>query len=239
MTVSANTIARLRGVSTATLTIQMLKLHGMRSRAVAGVRPLSPSNCRFVGPASTLRYVPAREDLWSEAVLDSPANPTKDLIETLPAGGVLVIDMGGSMAGGALGDILVARLVARGAAGVVADGAMRDAGPLSAMPLPMFCAGFTAPPSFAGLLAVDRDVPIGCGGVLVRPGDIVVADEDGAVVLPAHLADDLAHSGLEQERLEGWIKDRVVAGATTRGLYPPDEAALAEYRAWSAAQTGG
>ena len=234
MTVSEQTIAALREISTATLTIQMLKRWGMRTRAVTNVRPLAPTNCRFVGLATTLRYVPAREDLWDEAVLDSPTNPTKALIETMPPGGVLVIDMGGSMSGGALGDILVARLVARGVAGVVADGAMRDAGPLAAMSLPMFCRGFTAPPSFCGILAVQRDVPIGCGGVLVRPGDVVVADEDGPIVVPAHLADDLAQTGAEQERMEAWIKARVEAGASTRGLYPPDDAAMAEYRAAAA-----
>ena len=234
MAVSEETIAALRGVSTATLTIQMLKAHRMRTRAVAGVRALSPSNCRFAGAASTLRFVPAREDLWDEAMLDSPTNPTKDIIEAMPPGGVLVIDMNGSMSGGALGDILVARLIARGVAGVVADGAMRDAGPLAAMSLPMFCRGFTAPPSFCGLMAVEMNVPIGCGGVLVRPGDVVVADEDGPIVVPQHLADDLARTGAEQERMEAWIKAQVEAGASTRGLYPPSEATLAAYRAASA-----
>jgi len=231
MAVSAEILEALRGISTATLTIQMLKSHGLRTRAVADVRPISPTNCRFVGIASTLRYVPAREDLWHEAVLDSPANPTSDLIETMPPGNVLVIDMGGSSAGGALGDILVARLIARGVAGVVADGPMRDAGPLGTMSLAIWSKGCTAPPSFCGLLAVDRDVTVGCGGVLVRPGDVIVADEDGPIVIPQHLAEELARAGLEQERMEAWIKARVEAGASTRGLYPPGDAALAEYRA--------
>jgi len=230
------TIETLRQVSTATLTSQLLKKHGMRSRSVAGVRPVNAARCRFVGPAHTLRYVPAREDLMAEAMLDAPSNPTREMVEDMPPGGVLVVDMGGCLTGGALGDILVARLIARGAAGMVADGAMRDAGPLAAMALPVFCRGVTPPPSFNGLIAVERDCVIGCGGVLVRPGDIVVADEDGAVVLPAHLAADLARDGLEQERMEAWIKSRVEAGASTRGLYPPGEAAKAEYRAWQAAQ---
>lgn len=222
----------LRQVSTATLTSQLLKKHGMRSRTVRDVRPLNAARCRFVGPAVTLRYAPAREDLQAEAMIDGPGNPTGPLVDAMPAGAVLMVDMGGSLAGGALGDIMVARLIARGAAGLVTDGAMRDAGPVGAMALPVFCRGVTAPPSFNGLIAVDAQVPIGCGGVLVRPGDIVCADEDGVVVLPAHLAEGLARDGLEQERMEAWIKQRVEAGAPLKGLYPPSAEVVAEYRAW-------
>lgn len=228
-------IATLREVSTATLAAQLLKKHGMRSRSMQGLRPLAPGRCRFVGPAVTLRYVPAREDLGAEAMIDGPGNPTAALVDSLPAGAVLVADMGGSLAGGALGDIMVARLIARGAAGLVVDGAMRDAGPLAAMALPVFCRGVAPPPSFCGMIAVDAGVPIGCGGVLVRPGDLVCADEDGVVVLPAHLAADLARDGLEQERLEAWIKARIEAGAPLKGTYPPSPEVLA---AWRAAREG-
>jgi len=229
--VTESVIETLREVSTATLTSQLLKKCGMRSRTVQGVRPINAARCRFVGPAVTLRYVPAREDLLAEAMIDGPGNPTAPLVDAMPDGAVLMVDMGGSLAGGALGDIMVARLVARGAAGLVTDGAMRDAGPVGAMALPVFCRGVTAPPSFNGLLAVDAQVPIGCGGVLVRPGDIVCADEDGVVVLPAHLAEALAKDGLEQERMEAWIKQRVEAGAPLKGLYPPGAEAVAAYRA--------
>lgn len=231
MTVPADVLAALGSVSTATLSLQMLKRYGLRTRAVLGARPLSPSRCRFVGPAVTLRFAPAREDLLADAVLDSPANPTRGAVEELPAGSVLVCAMSGSLAGGALGDILAARLVARGAAGVVADGAMRDCGVLAAMDLPVFCLAPSAPPSFCGLLAVDRDVPVGCGGALVYPGDIMVADEDGVICIPARYAAELAESGPEQEALEAWIRARVEAGASTIGLYPPDAAALAAFRA--------
>ncbi len=236
MTVSAATLDILRRVSTATLTSQMLKQYGMRTRTVQGARPASLANCRFVGPAYTLRYGPAREDLQKLSSTLHPDNPTKALIEMMPAGGVVVIDMMGSTAGGALGDVLVARLIARGVAGVVADGAMRDAGPLAKMSMPIFCRGFTAPPSFNGLLALETQVPIGCGGVLVYPGDIVVADEDGAIVIPAGIADGIAAAGLDQEEMEAWIKQRVEAGHGIDGLYPPNEATIAEYRAWRAGQ---
>lgn len=224
-------IERLRSVSTATLTIQLLKSFGMRSRAIRGVAPLAADNCRFVGPARTLRFAPAREDLISDALLDSPANPTRHLIETIEEGAVLVIDMGGSDIGGALGDILVQRLIIRGASGLVADGPMRDRGPLAAMSMPIWSKGCVASPSFCGLIAVDIDVPIGCGGVLVYPGDIVVADEDGPVIVPRHLAKPLADSGLEQERLEAWIKEQIAAGSSTIGLYPPTPETLAIYSA--------
>jgi regulator of RNase E activity RraA len=235
MTISAETLDILRRVSTATLTFQLLKKHGMRSRTVQNIRPLTTARCRFVGPASTLRYVPAREDLEPQSSIGHPANPAKGLIETMPAGGVMVIDMQGSVAGGALGDVLIARLIARGIAGVVADGAMRDAGPLAAMAMPVFCRGVTAPPSFNGLLAIEKDVPIGCGGVLVYPGDIVVADEDGVIVIPRHLAEQTARDGLDQEQMEAWIKRRIEAGESIEGLYPPSAATVAAYRASVAA----
>ncbi len=231
MVVSADVLGTLARVSTATMTSLLLGAHGMRSRTVQGVHSLVPGHCRFVGPAVTLRYAPAREDLASLAGLDHADNPARDLIDTMPSGSVLMIDMQGSVAGGALGDILVARLIARGAVGVVADGAMRDAGPLAAMTMPVFCRGVTAPPSFNGLLAVEAQCPIGCGGVLVYPGDIVHADEDGVVVIPRHLAASLARDGLEKEELEAWIKHRVESGASIVGLYPPDAKAIADYRA--------
>jgi regulator of RNase E activity RraA len=231
MNVSADTLKTLSQVSTATMTSLLLGSHGMRSRTVQDVRPIVPGHCRFVGPAVTLRYAPAREDLDALASLAHPDNPARDLIDSMPAGGVLMIDMQGSVAGGALGDILVARLIARGAAGVVADGAMRDSGPLASMTVPVFCRMVTAPPSFNSLLAVDAQCPIGCGGVLVYPGDIVLADEDGVVVIPCHLAEALAAEGLEKERMEAWIKRRVEGGASIVGLYPPDANAVAEYRA--------
>ncbi len=235
MDVSAETLATLREVSTATVTAQLLKKHGMRSRTVQNVRPLLPHNCRFVGPASTLRYVPAREDLEALSSTGHPGNATAESIEAMPAGGVMVIDMQGSVAGGALGDVLISRLIARGVVGVVADGAMRDAGPLASMAMPVFSRGVTAPPSFNGLLAMDHGLPIGCGGVLVYPGDIITADEDGVVVIPCHLAETIARDGLDQEQMEAWIKRRIQGGESIPGLYPPNPATVAEYRAWVAA----
>ncbi len=238
MTLAPDTLDILRQISTATLSSQLLKKHGMRSRTVQDVRPLVAARSRFVGPASTLRYAPAREDLEAVSSISHPANPAKALIETMPSGGVMMIDMQGSLAGGALGDVLIARLIARGIAGVVADGAMRDAGPLSVMAMPVFCRGVTAPPSFNGLLAIEKNVPIGCGGVLVYPGDIVCADEDGVLVIPTHLADKIARDGLEQEQMEAWIKKRIEAGESIEGLYPPSPETMAAFRAANLKQPG-
>ncbi len=175
VTLAPDTLERLHRVSTATLTTQLLKNHGLRTRSVSGVKPVDARRCKFVGPAFTVRYVPMREDL-SMGGKRPAANPLQEAIDNAPAGSVFVFDMNGDAGSGALGDILIARLIACGVAGVVADGGMRDIEPVQQMTLPVFCRGFAAPPSFASLLAADVQCPIGCGGVLVIPGDIVVAE---------------------------------------------------------------
>ena len=226
---------RLHRVSTATLTTQLMKNHGLRTRSIPGVKPVDPRRCKFVGPAFTVRYVPMREDLSMGG--KRPAdNPLQPAIDAAPAGSVFVFDMNGDIGSGALGDILIARLVARGVAGVVADGGMRDIEPVQQMPLPVFCRGFAAPPSFASLLCADVQQPIGCGGVLVMPDDIVVADLDGVVVIPRYLADTVARAGEEQEQMEAWIRGKIDRGAVVRDFYPPGDAALAEYRQWQDAR---
>jgi len=234
VTLASDTLDRLHRVSTATITTQLLKNHGMRTRAIPGVRPVDPRHCKFVGPAFTVRYVPMREDLSMGGKRPAP-NPLQPAIDAAPAGSVFVFDMNSDPTSGALGDILIARLVVRGVAGVVADGGMRDIEPVQQMNLPVFCRGHAAPPSFASLLAADVQQPIGCGGVLVLPGDIVVADADGVVVIPRHLADTVAQAGEEQEQMEAWVRRKIDAGASVGDFYPPGEQALAEYRQWVAA----
>ena len=194
--------------------------------------PVNPLHARMVGPAYTLRFMPMREDLANSASVANPANPQRAAIEQMPPGHVLMIDALGQRGSGCLGDILAARLLQRGVAGVVTDGAMRDCLELRDVPLPIFCAGFAAPPSFARMMAADAGRPIGCGGVAVFPSDIVVADHDGAVVIPRHLAAEVARDALEQERVERFVRKRVDRGASTVGLYPPNEAAMAAYRRW-------
>jgi regulator of RNase E activity RraA len=229
-----NMIEMLHEVSTATVTSQLIKQGGMRTRAVRGVRPIDPARCRFAGPAVTVRYAPMREDLDAIASIAHPSNPMTKAIETMPVGSVLVIQASG-LQGGALGDVLIARLVARGVAGVVSDGAMRDIQAASGLGLPVFCAAHTPNPSSAELIAVETGGVIGCGGVLVYPGDIVLGDGDGVAVIPQHLAEKVAEAGLDQERMESWIRKRVEAGEALAGLYPPNEATLAAWRAHKAA----
>ena len=228
---TADIAAMLLEVSTATVTSQLIKQAGMRTRAVRGVRPIDPARCRFAGPAVTVRYAPMREDLDPVASIAHPGNPMTQAIETMPRGAVLVIDMGGVLGGGALGDVLVARLVARGVAGVVADGAMRDIAAVAGLGLPVFCGGHVPSPSAAALLAVETGGVIGCGGVLVYPGDIAVGDGDGVVIIPRHLAAAAAEAGLEQERMEAWIRTRIEAGEALSGLYPPSAETVAAFRA--------
>ena len=224
-------IETLRGVSTATITSQLIKQAGMRTRAIRGVRPIDPARCRFVGPAVTVRYAPMREDLDAIASIAHPDNPMTRAIETVAPGSVLVVDSGGGSQGGALGDVLVARLIARGIAAVVSDGAMRDIAAVASLGLPVFSAAHTPNPSAAQLLAVETGTPIGCGGVLVYPGDIVVGDLDGVAVIPHHLGPKIAEAGLDQEQMEAWVRARIERGESLSGLYPPSPATIAEWRA--------
>lgn len=227
----ADTLARLRQVSTATLTTQLFK-RGLRNVFVQGAAPVGPVAARMAGVATTLRYIPAREDLVHVGVFADPSHPQRRAIETIPAGHVLVQDCRGDTRAACGGGILMTRLAVRGAAGMVSDGCVRDWTEIAAMSLPVFCAGRSAPLNLAVHHAVEIDVPIGCGGVAVYPGDVVVGDADGVVIVPRHLAAEIAADGLEQERLESFVQDRIAAGAALPGTYPPDEATRAAYAAW-------
>jgi regulator of RNase E activity RraA len=225
------TRTRLASVSTATITMQLLK-RGFRNVAMRGVKPLRLGPARMAGPAFTLRLIPHREDLVTPEALAGKDYPPRVAIDTCPAGAVLVVDARGVADVATAGDILLARLKARGAAGFVSDGGIRDVEEAKAVGLPLFAAGPAAPPSMSFHAAGDLGRPIGCGGVAVVPGDAVVGDADGVVVVPAHLARDVAEAGVEQERLERFIKSRVLKGRPVIGLYPPDAEARAEYEAW-------
>lgn len=228
-------IDQLRGVTTATIALQLLK-RGLRAVAMRGPMPLvAGPGIRLVGPAFTLRYVPMREDLSTPEKLGRADNAGRRAMEETPPGAVLVIDARGETGCGVMGDILALRLKMRGVAGIVTDGAVRDAEGLAAIGLPCWCAGAAAPASIGGHYAADMGAVIGCGGVAVVPGDIVVADGDGAVVIPQALAGEVARDGAEQERLERFIHRRIAGGRPLPGNYPPNEETLAAYRAWLAA----
>jgi regulator of RNase E activity RraA len=209
---------------------------GFRNIFMQGVRPLGRLETNMVGPATTLRYIPAREDIDHIGVLADPAHPQRRAIETAKAGHVLVMDCRGDTSVGSAGEILLTRLKVRGAAGLVSDGGLRDARPIAEMDFPSFCAGPSAPLNLIAHHAVEIDGPIGCGGVAVYPGDIIVGDQDGVVVLPASLADAVAEEAAAQEAMEAFLLTRIAAGASLRGTYPPDEATRAAYEAWKAAQ---
>ncbi len=221
----------LKGVSTATLTTQMLK-RGIKAIYMSGVMPLCAGDGRFAGEAATLRLLPAREDLMDPDIVKDPDYPQRKVIEDCPPGKVLVVDARGEADAGVFGDILITRLEVRGVAAVVTDGGMRDGEVIAEMDMPVYCGGIAAPSNLFIHYAPDKDVPVCCGGVTVIPGDVLVGDGDGVVVVPRALAPELARDGAEQERLETFIQKKVRDGAPTPGTYPPNEATMAEYRDW-------
>jgi len=226
-------IERLRTVSTATLPMALIK-RGIRTSWLRGPVPLDPIAGRIVGPAFTIRFVPGREDLSvPESYARSPS--FRNAIEAAPAGSVVVIDGCGNPTGATLGDILVARLARKGVLAAVTDTPVRDADEIRAVGLPVLSAGVAAPPSIIGLAFAGFGEIIGCGGVAIRPGDVMVCDNDGAVVVPIELAAAVAEAGVEQERFERFVQQRVKAGDSVLGLYPPGDDTLAAYRAWIAA----
>jgi regulator of RNase E activity RraA len=232
---SSDRLAALSGVSTATLTTVLLK-KGLRRVWMRGPRPLaSAAGRRVVGPAFTLRFVPAREDLATPESWSSPRS-TRAAIEDMPEGAVVVVDALGITEAGIFGDILTARMAKRGVAGLVTDGVVRDLAGVEEVSLPVWCQGAAAPPSVAGLTFVGWQEPIGCGGVAVFPGDMIVADGDGAVCIPAALVEEVTKLAVEQERLEAWIMGEVERGVALPGLYPPNAEAKARYEAWKAQQ---
>jgi regulator of RNase E activity RraA len=224
-------VRALSGVTTATLTTVLLK-KGLRNVWLRGAKHLQPGQPRQVGRAFTLRFVPAREDLATPASWAAPIS-TRAAIEAMPSGCIAVVDAMGVVDSGIFGDILCARMKKRGVAALVTDGVIRDADGVVGTKLPVWCQGVAAPASVAGLTFVSWQEPIGCGGVAVFPNDVVVADSDGAVLIPAALLGDAVAAAVEQERLEGWIMTQVDAGIPLPGLYPPNDENQARYEAWA------
>lgn len=229
MATEAEIIETLAGVTTATLTTVLLK-KGLRNTWIRAAAPLHTSGGRKVGRAFTLRFVPYREDLASPASWSSPVS-TRAAIEAMPAGAMIVADAMGDRNAGIFGDILCARMAKKGVTGLVTDGVLRDLAGVLDTSLPVWATGAAAPPSVASLHFVGWEDVIACGGVAVVPGDMVVADDDGAVIIPADLVQDVTEQAAAQEDLEEWIMDEVNGGAELPGLYPPNEANLARYKA--------
>jgi regulator of RNase E activity RraA len=234
MALDQKKVEALLGVTTATLTTVLLK-RGLRNIWLRGTKPLRPGQPRIVGPAFTLRFVPAREDLATPESWASPTS-TRAAIECMPPGCVAVVDAMGVTDAGIFGDILCERIRVREVAGLVTDGVIRDVAGVLNSKLPVWCDGVAAPASVAGLTFVGWQMPIACGGVAVFPDDIIVADDDGAVVIPAALLDEVIEAAVEQEKLEAWIIGEVRSGHPLPGLYPANAETKARYQAFRAAQ---
>ncbi len=234
MQLDAQVVAVLSQVTTATLTTILLK-KGLRNVWLRGTRPLRSGQPRLVARAFTLRFVPAREDLATPESWSSPIS-TRAAIEAMPEGCIAVVDAMGVTDAGVFGDILCTRMVKRGVAALVTDGVVRDVAGVLGSGLPVWCSGAAAPPSVAGLTFVDWQQPIACGGVAVFPGDVLVVDDDGAVLIPAALLDEILLLAPEQERLESWIMRQVEQGAALPGLYPPNAQNKARYLAETGAK---
>ncbi|MCF8566846.1 ribonuclease activity regulator RraA [Alicyclobacillus tolerans] len=234
MRLSEEAFEKLHRVSTASLTSELLKL-GFRNTFMTGVQPLRPQS-RLVGYAFTLRYIPAREDLDLQVDYDNWTNPQRVAVETIGPQEVMVIDARGEIGAASFGHILCTRLRARGVAGLVTDGALRDSPAIRELEFPTYAQAAHATTSSVLHHPVDFQVPIGCGGVMVQPGDVIVGDAEGVVAIPIHVAEEVARKCYDRDRLEGWLQQRVAQGASIRGTYPPDEATLAEYQQWRKSQ---
>jgi regulator of RNase E activity RraA len=234
MSLSPELRAALAAVSTATIHTILLK-QGIRRSFMVGPQSITGSTERFVGEAFTLRFIPSREDVATPASWGNPIS-TRAAIEEMPEGVIAVADAMGVKDAGIFGDILAVRMAKRGVVGLVTDGMMRDRIGVLASGLPIWCAGIAAPSSVNGLTFVGWQEPVGCGGVAVFPGDLIVADNDGAVCVPQALVSAVVKEAVEQEAFEAWAADEVMKGAKLPGLYPPNEETKARYAAFRASK---
>ncbi|MEQ8355056.1 MAG: ribonuclease activity regulator RraA [Kiloniellaceae bacterium] len=222
---SADVLAAYRTAATSSLCTLLFK-RGIRSNFVQGVTAVGQSGRRgpnMVGQAFTLRYIPAREDLNTLDVFRNPEHPQRHAVETAPPGHVLVMDCRQDASAASAGSILIKRLEVRGCAGVVTDGGLRDSDTIAGLTIPAFCARASAPTNLTRHQAIDINVPIGCGGAPVFPGDLMVGDDDGVVVVPLHLAEEIAEEVTAMEAFEAFVFERVSAGESIIGLYPPND----------------
>ena len=234
MALNPDTRAKLKTVSTATLATALFK-RGFRNQMIQGVQPVGgkakPET--MVGEAFTLRYMPAREDLNQLSVFRDRAHPQRKAVEECPPGAVMVMDSRKDPRAASAGGILVTRLMVRGVAGVVTDGGFRDSADIATMDIPAFHTRPSAPTNLTLHQAIDINVPIGCGDAPVFPGDVIVGDADGVIVIPAHLADEIAAEAVDMTAFEDFVQEKVGGGQSILGLYPPtDESNLATFEAW-------
>jgi regulator of RNase E activity RraA len=235
---SADVFGMLRQVSTSTLATQLYR-RGLRQPTLLGVRPLSRVVDGFVGAAFTMRFIPAREDVDSLDPYRSGNTLQWEAIEGVPPGQVIVVDSRGDTSAASGGDMLMTRAMVRGAAGFVTDGGLRDGHVLASLPFATYARAVTITTRAAWHHVADLQVPICCAGVAVYPGDVLVGDRDGVVVVPRGWVAELAGPAVEQERREAYLHTRVRAGEALWGVYPPGEQTLADYAEYQAARAAG
>jgi regulator of RNase E activity RraA len=232
MTMKTETRDKLRTVSTPTVATALFK-RGYRIQAIQDVHPLSSDPPTLVGEAFTLRYIPAREDLNKLDVFRDRSHPQRKAVEDCPTGAVLVMDSRKDARAASAGAILVTRLMKRGVAGVITDGGFRDSAEIGALNFPAYHHRPSAPTNLTLHHAIDINVPIACGDAPVFPGDVILGDKDGVIVIPAHLADEIATEAVEMTAYEDFVSERVHAGSGIFGLYPAtDPKSLELFAEW-------
>ena len=231
-----DTKEKLMGVSSATLCTALFK-RGLAHQFIQDVRPLNANLPNMVGEAYTLRYMPAREDLNTIDVFKNREHPQRKAVEECPPGAVFVIDSRKDARAASAGGILVSRLMKRGVAGIVTDGGFRDSPDIAKLPFPVYHQRPAAPTNLTVHQAIDINVPIGCGDAPVFPGDVIVGDAEGVVVIPAHLADEVAAEAVEMTAFEDFVQEKVMEGRSILGLYPPtEEQSRSDFAAWRKAK---
>ena len=223
---------KLKQISTATIATCLYK-RGLRNQYIQNVFPLNSLNESMVGEAFTLRYIPAREDLNPVSVFQNPNHPQRVAIETCPKGAVLVIDSRNNAKAASAGSILVTRLMKRGAAGIVTDGGFRDSAEIAELPFPSFHQKPSAPTNLTLHQALDINVPIGCGDVAVFPGNIIIGDNDGVMVIPSEIIDEVVIECEQMTLFEEFVIEQVNKGKSIIGLYPPtNEETMIDFENW-------
>lgn len=231
-TIPEEVLQKLRGVSTATLSTALFK-RGLRNQMIQDVHALAPVRESMVGIAYTLRYIPAREDLNPITVFSDHNHPQRKAVESCPPGAVMVVDSRGDARAASAGSILVRRLMVRGCAGIVTDGGFRDSAEIAALGIPAFHHRPSAPTNLTLHQAIDINVPVGCGGAPVFPGDVIVGDADGAIVIPSDIAAEIAAEAVAMTVYEDFVIDMVAQGHTIIGLYPMTDPQIAgQFEAW-------
>lgn len=235
----SSTLEKLKKVSTATVATCLFKL-GLKNQFIQDVQPLAKGKSTMVGEAFTLRYIPAREDLNPIQVFEDSNHPQRVAVETCPEGAVMVIDSRKNPRAASAGSILATRLMKRGVSGIVTDGGFRDSAEISKLKMPAYHNRPSAPTNLTLHQAIDINVPIGCGDVAVFPGDVIIGDDDGVMVIPAHLADDVAETAIQMTIFEDFVTEKVLRGKTIIGLYPPTTPETKkEFEAWKSGKDKG